>query len=151
MDYTAPMVATTSGEISPDQPELRAPSSGGRTQDAFGATLLACPGDTPTSGVDGAFSTRLLGPHHSQHPQMLFEQLPDFPGVALGLRGLSSYYHGGTASQEEKRTPPSQARRGALTLVLRALLRLETAEIGLAVVHEAHRVGDRAVARLFGD
>ena len=50
MDYTAPMLALAaiSGEISPGQLELGAPAPGGRTQDAFGATLLACPGDTPT-------------------------------------------------------------------------------------------------------
>ena len=81
---------------------------------------------------------------------MLFEQLRDVTGVALGLRGLSSYYHRGTGSQEEKRSPPSEARRGASALGLRALLRLEATEIGLGVVHEAHGIGDRAVARLLG-
>src|SRR5208283_4451737 len=99
----------------------------------------------------GAFSTQLLGPHHSQHPRTLFEQPPDGPEAALGLRGPSSYDPWDSARQAGTRTPPSEARPGAPAPGLAALLSLETTEPRLGVVHERHGLGDGPVARLLAD
>jgi hypothetical protein len=81
---------------------------GGRTQDAFGATLCRLPGRFAGSDADGGVLYSTPGSPPLATPRTLCEQPPVGPEAALGLRGPSSYDQRGSARQEEKRTPPSE-------------------------------------------
>jgi hypothetical protein len=133
MDYTAPMLGPDG--FRQDSHNLLDPAlqlrGGGRTQDAFGATLCRLPGRYAGVKAGGGVLYSTPGSPPLATPPDAFRATSGRPDAALGLGGPSSYAYCESARQGEMRTPPSEARPEALALGLGPLLCLEAAEIGL--------------------
>jgi hypothetical protein len=103
MDYTAPMLGPDG--FRQDSHNLLDPAlqlrGGGRTQDAFGATLCRLPGRYAGVKAGGGVLYSTPGsPPLATPPDAIKANLRTGPEAAVGSRGPYSYHPCGTPSQE---------------------------------------------------